>query len=694
MTDHDAPLAVEPLPDAPGLELVDRIEQNRCEVRTPAPVEPTPGAPRDFRFPVDDAIRFEATELALPNVSGVLVRDESGSIVDQVFQLESTELPHGSYDVELLTQFKTYLSVESSVEVISNATEFSLEFGDETTVHLAARSNHERPAVRVQTTEDPVDMMRAIETFGSALKTTTPDRAFPSLRGHPPAVDLGDSVNVPASIEPPDTGVTVEVPALRETVYPAAPLAYYLGADLEPGPSPRLVTDEGFEYSLDGQEGYERTVERTLKHLFFLDCVVRTEGLYRVDLHERMELERVLDLDIPGLYDRPLEEQVRAYLDVPFEAISPYVPDWRLTVHVQPGPSTVEQLPFVVDDLAVVRTQATARSTGTSSRPTTAAADGGEQFTRSASSPSATPDVDYVEPEETDSLEQAWIGDDIPVGASKLTLQAFQNRLDREPVDGDISITIVLNDPRMDEERDLADRAYGNRENLPFEVHVERDVTIEELRELLQEDIGFLHYIGHTERDGFECADGKLDARELEETGVQAFLLNACNSYEQGLGLIDAGAVGGIVTLSDVINDGAVKIGETMARLLNAGFPLRAALTIAREESVLGGQYIVVGDGGMTVAQPASGTPILLDLEDAREGYEVEIETFTTDVSGLGSLFRPRLESVDRYYLSSGTISRFAVSGTELLQFLQLEDIPIRVDGDVRWSPSVAMDLL
>jgi len=349
----------------------------------------------------------------------------------------------------------------------------------------------------------------------------------------------------------------------------------------------------------------------------------------------------------------------------------------------------------VVDDLAVVRTETADQSAATASGPAVPDAATDEVLTRSAGSQSGTEEAQYVEPRASDSLEQAWIGDDIPIGASKLTREAFDNRLDRAPVDGDISITIVLNDARMDAERDLVDRAYGNRDSLPFEVDVHRDLTCDELRDILAEDTAFLHYIGHTESDGFECADGKLDVREdLAETGVQAFLLNACNSYEQGLGLIDAGAVGGIVTLNDVINEGAVKIGETVARLLNSGFPLRAALTIAREESVLGGQYIVVGDGGMTVAQPASGTPYVMDLSRNGSHYQAEMTTFTTDVSGLGSVFLPRIEDAEQYYLSSGSLSTFQMEESELFQFLQLERFPVRIDGELYWSTSLSADLL
>ncbi|MFB6310408.1 MAG: hypothetical protein ABEH64_04410 [Salinirussus sp.] len=686
----EGPMAVRARPNGPGLAFVDRIEQERCECRTESPVDPRPADPERFRFPVDRAVTIEAETVSLPNVAGVLVRDSSGDIVAEVQQLDSEELPRDCYDLELLTQFKTYLGVEGPVEIEADATAFQIDFGTETEVILGARSNHERPAATVTTTSDPLDLMAAIETFGSALKTTAPDRAFPSLRGHPPAVELGSELHIPDAVEQPETEIHVELPPDLASVFVAAPLVYYLGATVEAGRTPRIRTGNGVDYALNGPAGYETTVERTLKRVFLLDCITRTEGLYGIELNERAALEGSLTLDFDALYRASPADRLAAYLEIPWSTLEEFVPNWRLTTHIEPVPKTVEQLPYVVDDLAVVRTRSTGGAEAVVASPSVP--DGG--FTRSVGTGAGGRDVDYIEPEATDALEQAWIGDDIPVGASKLTREAFENRLKRAPVDGDISITIVLNDPRMDEERDLADRAYGNRENLPFDVNVRRDVPTDELRDVLGSETAFLHYIGHTEREGFRCPDGTLDAGTLESTGIRSFLLNACNSYEQGLGLIEAGAVGGVVTLSDVINDGAIEVGETMARLLNAGFPLRAALTIAREESILGGQYIVAGDGGMTVAQPASGTPYLVEIRDETDAYAVDIQTYPTDVAGLGSVFKPRLDAATDYYLTSGTISGFELTGLELLQFLQLEDVPVRIDGAVRWSDEVAAELL
>jgi hypothetical protein len=541
--------------------------------------------------------------------------------------------------------------------------------------------------------------MEAVSHFGSALKTTSPERAFPSLRGHPPRVELGESLSIPPTLEPPETGVSIEVPPSHEALYPVVTLAYYLGARIEPGSRPRLVTEEGFEYNFDA-DSYEQSVAETLEQLFLLDCLARTEGYYDVALHERAALADALDLEWRTLYDSPLAERLPAYLDVAYDTVAAQVPEWRLTAHVQPVSESVEQLPYVVDKLATVRTATpTTEPRSSAQSQSESAAEG--VFTRSGSTLARGPDShsadlrQYVQLEQTDALEQGWIGEGVPIGASKLLTRAFENRLDRVVPGGDIAITIVVNDTRMDDERDLVDSAYGDRENLPFDIDVHRDLSVAELRELLREAHQFLHYIGHTEAKGFECSDGHLDAGNLAETGVEAFLLNACNSYEQGVQLIEAGAISGIVTLNDIINHRAVRVGELIAQLVNAGFPLAAAVAIASEETILGKQYIVVGDGGMSVTQADGRTMSLLELEDgdSESTYSMEIQTYNSDNFDIGSIYMPHLPSQEEYYINGGIVDTFNLNTEELVEFFDLAKMPVRYDGSLRWSNSLVSEL-
>ena len=689
MTGQHTVFGFNPIDDPPGIEIVDRIERLRYRLRTGRAVSPTPIDTEPFYFPVERAVAVTADEFVLPKVVTVCVRNAAGEMVSEIGHLDEESLPEGDYVLELGAQIKTYVEIEGPLEISATLLETRIEFEDSRTVRIGVLSWHDRPAATVTTTEDPRDMMAAVSTFGSALKTTSPERSFPSLRGHPPAVRLGDSLEIPDPIEAPETGISLELPPTHEAVYTAAPLAYYLGAELVPGAEPKLVTDTGFEHDLSTPKGFETNVERTLKRLFVLDCITRTEGLYEIDLRARRDLERYVDLEWERLYEMSISERVPAYFDVPYALLGDVIPEWRLTVHVEPIAGTVEQLPFVVDDLAVVRMADGAGSEQTH-RKTAGGLTRNGVLTRSAGETTEVGEASYVQPQSSSSLEQAWIGDRIPIGASKLTMAAFENRLDREATEGAVGITIVLNDDRMSEERELVDRAYGDRENLPFDVRIRSDLTVEALREELESDRSFLHYIGHTESDGFRCADGKLDAATIEGTGIDAFLLNACNSYRQGLELIESGAISGIVTLNEIVNDGAVRIGEAIARLLNAGFPLRAALGIAREQSVLGGQYIVVGDGGMTVTQAVSRTPNCLDITPTGDGFDVEITTYPTDDAGLGSVYKPHISGNGEHFLSSGQIGTFRVDREELVRFLELENVPVRYGDELHWSRSLA----
>jgi hypothetical protein len=102
--------------------------------------------------------------------------------------------------------------------------------------------------------------MKGISLFGNAMKTWSPERTFPSLRGHPPLLELADECRIPDTLSPPDTGIEMTVPAEHAWLYPAVPLAYWLGATVESGP-PALYAD-GRRYPLGTEAGYEAASDR------------------------------------------------------------------------------------------------------------------------------------------------------------------------------------------------------------------------------------------------------------------------------------------------------------------------------------------------------------------------------------------------------------------------------------------------
>ncbi|KTG08248.1 hypothetical protein [Haloferax profundi] len=663
----------------------DNVERHQFLLRTPSSISPTPADETRFSLPADAAVSIDTDRVDLSVNLVVCVRDESGSMLAKIDHQETEQFGPGTYSVELFGPVKTYLRLEGPFRIEKPPMATGISLDEKQDVLVGARSSHENPAATITTTDDPFDVMKAVSALSSALKTTSVERSYPTLRGHPPLLERGDELVIPDGIEAPDTGVRLELPPTLEHIFVATPLAYYLGAKVVPGETPRLVTDSGFVHEFDGPNGFEGSVARTLKQTFFLDCVVRTEGIYDIDLHERQAIESRLNLDVESLYEAPLGEQLEQYLGTPYEHIADLVPEWKLTTHVAPQPDNIELLPFVTNDLAVVRTPSGSEVPHSEVQATAVDDFLRDDIVRSAGTVSSGDT--YVQPSSSNSVEQAWVSDGTPVGASKMTTTAYQNRLQREPTTGDIEITVICNDQEMLAETDIVDDVYGSRDGISFEVDAHYNLSRSELRDVLAEPTDFLHYIGHIDDDGFQCRDGKVDAETVEDVGTAAFLLNACRSYDQGLALVEAGAIGGIVTFSEVINSHAVGVGRTLAQLLNRGFPLQISLDVVRTDSDIAHQYGVVGDGGISVVQTESGVAVFCEVERQRQNlFEMSYHAYHTSRSGIGSLIMPILPGLTQYHLSSGDLSGINLTEEELRDFLALEDIPVVFDGNVYWD--------
>ncbi len=660
-----------------GAVVVDPIERRRMPLRTPAPVEPVHADPGAFPVPVDAAASFDAASVTLPY--GVLsyVRAPDGTARGHVEGTGSTTLPAAGHLVELSGPVKAYLRVDAPVEVEVAPDRTTVAFGGETAVVVGVRSYHSRPAATVATTADPRDVMAVVSTFGAALKTTSPERSYPTLRGHPPLVELGDDLRVPDGLEPPDTGVTVEMPDDLQAVCVAAPLAYYLGAAVEPGDPPRVVAD-GFEHRFESP--VEIGVERTLQRAFLLDCVARTEGWYRMPLVERDAVEPHLDRDLADLYDAPVAERLDAAFALPADAVADAVPEWPLVADVTDDAANVAALPQLANELAVVRAASDAGAPDPGALPVDVAG-----FVRAGTGGHLP--RPRVDPPAADALAQVRVGDGTPLAGGTLLPVALRNRLARDPDDGDLAVTVVCNDGDMAGEYD--GRLYRGRGDVPLDVTVHRDCTVDGLRATLADDASFLHYVGHVEPDGLVCADGTLDAASLDAVGVETFLLNGCRSYAQGVALVEAGAIGGIVTVSDVANDHATALGRTVARLLDAGFSLRAALSVADRER---GRYVTVGDAGVAVTQSDGGLPNVLRVDVGDDAARVAFRTHPTTTFRAGSLFRPYADGVDAGTLVGSTSAEATLSPDALRELLAMEELPVILDGDLTWSSAVDVD--
>ncbi|WP_340674292.1 hypothetical protein [Natrinema marinum] len=612
-------------------------------------------------------------------------------MLEKVSPAEQVDLKYADYTLDLSGPLKVYARVNSSVCVFSDGEKTYVNFADETDVVLGARSFHERPAGTITTTKEPSDIMAAVSAFGSALKTATPERAYPTLRGHPPSLEVGKTLNIPEEFSQLEHNVQICIPSTLRHVFSITPLAYYLGAKIVPGDVPKITTGSGYAYELDGPDDFGSSVRRVLEKFFFLDCVVRTEGTTPLPLFERQSVEPLLHFDIETAYNQSFSKRVETYLKEPYENLKPYFPDWRFETNVRPAEKYIPFLPFIANDLAVVSPQ---ENDDGLVPPEPVAEKAIESFTRNDFVRSAQPhsvrgNKSAIEPTNSPdptTIQQSWTGINNSKIISTTPLSAYQHNMGRKPKDGPIEIQVVCNDQSMREELESVNGTYGTRDELPFDITLNYDLSTEGLENVLAKDSDFLHYIGHIDKGGFQCSDGKLDAATVDTVGAKAFLLNACQSHDQGLYLVETGSIGGIVTLGNVVNSGAVSVGSTIARLLNLGFPLYASLDIARHENIVGEQYLMVGDGRTTIAQSETRIPNVCLVTEDSAGAKINLVTYTSEKFTRGGVFSPHIDSIESFYVTPGKTGNISVTAEELKAFLDEALFPVLWDNQLHWS--------
>ncbi|ELZ16498.1 hypothetical protein C477_15740 [Haloterrigena salina JCM 13891] len=670
------------------------------------------GTGPDIPRPVDETVVVTTDELRFPHA--VAYAFSLGS--DEQHELDPDGAPlslsPGEYVVDIDTEIKTYLrfSGTATIEKTGGYEETVVRFPDRVRVIVGFRSRHELPAGTITVPDTPEGIAAGLTHLATSHKTDGPDRTYPTLRGHPSLLERGDSLEIPDCIREDfsPSGIELIVPADYESLFVAAPLAYYLQATIEPrerpptGPSHATLRLPEFavEKRLSPMPGLERDVDRLLRKAFFFDCLVRNAGPYGTNLAEQSMLE-VLGLDAEELYEAGPQRRLATYLEVPDAAIEHRLPDWHLSTYVRPDYDSVESLPFLLDRMSLVHMPRTSELEGKElversledfyrgggSRDGNDGPDG-----RSRASTGKVASVDIVKPELHNGRVHGWLADGVPIDVFKTTPEAYHNRLDYlERATDSTSIAVVLNDPEMAGEHDDVAEIYRQRsEELSMEVTVDESLSTAELARVFEDDHDFVHYIGHCETDGLRCSDGYLSTSSLSRCNTQTFFLNACGSYYEGMGLIERGSVAGAVTFSKVLNDHAVKVGSTFAKLLVHGFSIERAMGLARRRIMMGKDYAVVGDGTHSLTQGEHRVPTTLTLEkleDERAEYLVTFDCYSTRVTG--SYYFPHVEDNEFAYLC-GTQSNFTVTKSELATLLQETEASVIFNGDVYWSTELA----
>jgi len=424
------------------LRVTDDVTETTLELYTPEPVSLQSALPALFYVPVDDAVSFETDELVVGPHASLHVRDEAGDHLGEL-NADTDSYPRATYFLDVFKDLKAFVRIDDAAfstrytpdETHASCVRFS--FDRTTTVTVGARSTHTEPNTTITVPDDPVALMEAVSYAGCGVKEWTAERSWPTLRGHPPAYESGESLRVPDALSKPDTGVTVEVPERYGDVLRVAPLAHYLGATVEPGERARLVLDNGYTHDLGEGRRLEAEVEHVLARAVLLDSLVRIGGYFSQPRQEYEEIAPHLPFYPEALYDEPVADALVEYLEVDTDTIARFGLTWP-TVGVLPP--TTRALPVLSSLLhALVPIHVTDSETAGNT-------------------------VLNAEP-------AAYATESRPEGAAYVTRRSFENAR-RNPVPENPTFTIVAGD-RAERYREFADSEVWPR--LPSE-----NVTVHE----------------------------------------------------------------------------------------------------------------------------------------------------------------------------------------------------------------------
>ena len=650
----------------------------------------------------DAVVHGQATELRFPSAYVSI----SGSRREETYELGGEtgplDLPPDEYLLDIGAAIKTYVRFEGAA-IVRKTPDFEtliVAFPERRRVTLGFRSRHQHPAGTIEIEPTADGIATGLSYLHSAMKTTSPDRSFPTLRGHPPLLETGDKTVVPETVseETARVGIELAVPRDLEQLFVLAPLAYYLQATVKPTDERRAVLRApaaNVRYELPRVTQLQTETAGLLRHVFFMDCLVRNVGPYGTDLAETNVLDQ-LPFDPNRVYKATPDDRLAAYLDVPRSVLDPHIPEWHLSTYVDPTLEHARSIPFLLDRMSLMYLPKTSELTGREllERSLDDFYRGAGRRRRSGRDDSVA-SVDVVKPDLHAGHVHAWLADGIPIDVFRTTHSAFQNRLDYLDRGGDgMQVAVVLNDDEMEDEHSEAARIYQNRSaDLPMEVTVYEDLTCAELASIFEADNDFVHYIGHCEESGLLCPDGYLSIDTIEESNVQTFFLNACGSYHEGMRLIEKGSVVGAVTFKKVLNEQAAKVGTTFARLLVHGFSFARSMQLARRRIMMGKDYAVVGDGTHTLTQSDTVIPFLFELENGETGFELTADAYQSWTSG--SVYYITIDDQNddpRYYLC-GNRSTYDLTEAELREFFDRISDPVIYDGSFYWTKELLSEL-
>lgn len=663
------------------LHVRDAIEGQRLSLRFDREPEPRPAITDLFALPVDRAVSFDAASFSISKYSTVSVRESGGEFVAELS--EDLTLPRGAYCFDVVGATKAFVravDVEVSATGMADGGSVEVEFDRPTTVTVGGRSLHTRPEATMVVPDDPEALMRAVSALGSSIAEPSPERSWPTLRGYPPRISRGGTLEIPDLLETPDVGVEIAVPPTYADVYRIAPLAYYLGATVVSGTDPELRLESGYVEPLPSEgPALERRVSELLGTTLFLDSLARTEGYVPSDRYAYERIGGDLPFYPPNLADRPMSDRLMEYLEVDPETVEPCLPEWPTTAVLRPGPSGMELLGHLAHLLAPIRVRG---SQVRESRAETSVDGRGNSHDGGGSVGSGSPTAAAVSPAlavagGTPSPDDA----PLPSGTAAVSVAAYENELGRSrPTKGDLCVSLLAD---SDERARTFERAMT--EPAPpdgvdaWEVLVRP--TREELRDrLVDEDVGLSLCSLPIDGSRVACADGVVDVAALERVPTTTVFERA-ERVSPALSSVEAGSLGSIA------GDGTLDAERvrTLVGLLATATPLAASVAIARVRERAGVR--LAGDpSAIAVTPERAGAQGLVRVRSISETeHAVTWRSLPSVEARVGTEYHPLFEWADTVPELIGTEREAPrpLSTAEVIDLVPEADSVVDLNGTV-----------
>ncbi len=498
-------------------------------------------------------------------------------------------------------------------------------------------------------------LFKCISSLCAIKDKLSPWRSHPFFRQDLPDISLLPA-GAGASQDTPVSPIAFRLPPDLRYLYAVAPLSYYLGASVDIGDSPS-VDLRGEPVDLPaGSRQFEQWAGRMLGRSFQTDCAVRYSAangkrLAGIDVQAILGYapEEIMLMGMPDrfrLYMGGLRSSGRAFNT------------WHTAAYVDPVPSGIGIMPFMMRSLSAIYAPA---GSPVAERDVVTLSVRDYQAQRAPLMRGCQDAAETVLlPSLYSAQDQLWFSGGCPVDASPSSIGALRNGRQYPRDRAMPEVCIVCNDSPMLKESLLIQRQLDGIAS----VEVRANLSRSDLLHTFTEGFDVLHYAGHCERPGLKCPDGYADLSLAEESNVPFFFLNCCSSYIHGTRLIEKGSVCGIATMFRVIDEAALDVCDSFYRMLAYGYPVMTSYLGARECSVTGKEYLLIGDG----------------YHNVFNGREVALPFYRLRRNGLGFTLQCNMSGRAKG-LIIGTDSGRAIPDTGFeVSGLQADDLPGECD--------------